>query len=32
MSVQRFKQLAWKNGRPLEEVARALLSEAAKAR
>lgn len=31
MSVQRLKQLAWKNGRPLE-VARALIVEAAKAR
>jgi plasmid stability protein len=31
-SVQRLRQLAWRNGRPLEEVVRVLVLEAAKAR
>jgi len=31
-SVQRLRQIAWQDGRPLEEIVRALLIEAAKAR
>ena len=30
--VQRLRQLAWQDGRPLEEIVRSLLLEAAKAR
>ncbi len=30
--VQRLRQLAWQDGRPLEEIVRSLLIEAAKAR
>lgn len=30
--VQRLRQLAWQDGRPLEEIVRFLLLEAAKAR
>ena len=31
-SVQRLRQIAWQDGRPLEEIVRSLLVEAAKAR
>jgi plasmid stability protein len=31
-SVQRLRQLAWQNGRPLEDVVRVLVLEAAQAR
>ena len=31
-SVQRLRQLAWQDGRPLEDIVRSLLIEAAKAR
>jgi len=31
-SVHRLRQLAWQDGRPLEEIVRALLIEAANAR
>jgi plasmid stability protein len=31
-SVQSLRKLAWQNGRPVEEIARSLLVEAARAR
>jgi len=31
-SVQSLRRLAWRNGRPVEEIARSLLVEATKAR
>jgi plasmid stability protein len=31
-SVQSLRRLAWRNGRPVEEIARSLLVEAARAR
>jgi plasmid stability protein len=31
-SVQSLRRLAWRNGRPVEEIARSLLIEAARAR
>jgi plasmid stability protein len=31
-SVQSLRKLAWRNGRPVEEIARSLLVEAARAR
>ena len=31
-SVQSLRKLAWRNGRPVEEIARSLLIEAARAR